>query len=52
VGRFAVTADILNVINAWQRLQEDDLSSTSFNLRLPVAVQPTRFVRIGFRYEF
>jgi hypothetical protein len=52
VGRFAVTADILNVINAGQRLQEDDLSGPSFNLRLPVAVQPTRFVRIGFRYEF
>ena len=52
VGRFAVTADILNVTNAGQRLQEDDLSGPSFNLRLPVAIQPPRFVRIGFRYEF
>ncbi len=51
-GRFAVLADILNVTNAAQRLQEDDLSGPSFNLRLPVAIQPSRFVRMGFRYEF
>ncbi len=52
VGRLAATADILNVTNAGQRLQENDLSGPSFNLRLPVAIQPPRFVRIGFRYEF
>jgi hypothetical protein len=51
-GRFAVSADILNVNNAAQRLQEEDLSGPSFNLRLPVAIQPPRLVRIGFRYEF
>ena len=52
VGRFAVSADIFNVTNAGQRLQENDLSSPSFNLRLPVAIQPPRFVRVGFQYEF
>jgi len=52
VGKFAVSADVLNVTNAGQRLQENDLSGPSFNLRLPVAIQPPRFVRIGFRYEF
>jgi len=51
-GRIAVAADILNVINAGQRLQENDLSGLSFNLRMPVAIQPPRFVRLGFRYEF
>ena len=51
-GRFRVLADVLNVTNAGQRLQEDDLSGPSFNLRLPVAIQPPRFVRMGFRYEF
>jgi hypothetical protein len=51
-GRFTASADILNVTNAAQRLQENDLSGPSFNLRLPVAIQPPRFVRIGFRYEF
>jgi hypothetical protein len=52
IGKFAVSADVLNVTNAGQRLQEDDLSGPSFNLRLPVSIQPPRFVRIGFRYEF
>jgi hypothetical protein len=52
IGRFAVAADILNVTNAGQRLQEDDLSGPSFNLRLPVSIQPPRFLRIGLRYEF
>ena len=51
-GRLALLADILNVANAGQRLQEDDLSGPSFNLRLPVSIQPPRFVRLGFRYEF
>ncbi len=52
VGRFRVLADVLNVTNAGQRLQEDDLSGPSFNLRLPVAIQPPRSLRLGFRYEF
>ena len=52
VGRLALSADILNVTNAGQKLQEDDLSGPSFNLRLPVSIQPPRFVRLGFRYEF
>jgi hypothetical protein len=52
VGRFSVSADIFNVTNAGQRLQEDDLSGPSFNLRLPVAIQPPRFAVVGLRYEF
>jgi hypothetical protein len=51
-GRVAVSADILNVTNAAHRLQEDDLSGPAFLLRLPVAIQPSRFVRLGFLYEF
>jgi hypothetical protein len=51
-GRFRASADVLNVTNAAQRLQENDLTGTSFNLRLPVSIQPARFVRIGLRYEF
>ena len=52
VGRLTALMDILNVTNFSQRLQENDLSSPSFNLRLPVALQPPRFVRVGIRYEF
>jgi hypothetical protein len=51
-GSFTLLADIFNVTNAAQRLQESDLSGRSFNLRLPVAIQPPRSVRVGFRYEF
>jgi hypothetical protein len=52
IGRLAATTDLLNVTNAGERLQENDISGPSFNLRLPVAIQAPRFVRIGFRYEF
>jgi len=52
VGRVAVWADILNVTNARQRVQESDVSGPSFNLRLPVAVEPGRFLRLGIRYDF
>jgi hypothetical protein len=51
-GRFTATADILNVTNAGQSIQQNDLSGPLFNLRLPVAIQPSRFVRLGFRYDF
>jgi hypothetical protein len=51
-GRLTVAADLINVINAGQRVQENDLSGPSFNQRLPVAIQPPRFLRMGLRYEF
>jgi hypothetical protein len=51
-NRLTVSADIFNVTNSAQRLQEDDLTGPSFNLRLPVAIQAPRSVRLGFRYEF
>jgi hypothetical protein len=51
-GRLKLSADVLNVTNAAQRLQENDLTGPSFNLRLPVAIQPPRFLRIGFQYQF
>lgn len=52
LGRLVISADILNVTNAGQRLQENDLSGPTFNLRLPVSIQPPRFLRIGLQYEF
>jgi hypothetical protein len=51
-GRFAVWAEILNVTNAGQAIQQSDLSGPNFNQRLPVAIQPPRFLRIGFRFEY
>jgi hypothetical protein len=51
-GRITVCADILNVMNAAQEIQQSDLSGPAFNSRLPVAIQPPRFVRLGFAYTF
>jgi len=47
-----VSADLLNATNAAHRLQESDLSGPSFNQRLPVAIQPPRFMRVELRYAF
>lgn len=51
-GRLAPSVDILNATNAGQKLQENDFSGPSFNLRLPVAIQEARAVRLQLRYEF
>lgn len=51
-GRLAANLDIMNVANAGASVQEIDWSGSTFNLRLPVAVQPPRFARIEVRYEF
>jgi outer membrane receptor protein involved in Fe transport len=52
IGGLTVSADLLNATNAAHRLQESDLSGPSFNQRLPVAIQPPRFVRVELRYAF
>ena len=52
MGGLTATADVLNAANAGKRLQEDDLSGPSFNLRLPVSIQAPRLVRVELRYEF
>jgi hypothetical protein len=51
-GTLGAVADILNVTNAGKRIQESDASGPLFNLRLPVAIQAPRTVRLGLRYEF
>jgi hypothetical protein len=48
--RFAL--DVLNVTNANNRLQENDLSSPTFNQRLPVVIETPRFIRFELRYQF
>jgi hypothetical protein len=51
-GRIAGTVDLLNVMNADQAIQENDLTGPSFNKRLPVALPAPRSVRLGFRFGF
>ncbi|HEX4167278.1 MAG TPA: hypothetical protein VHZ55_17575 [Bryobacteraceae bacterium] len=52
IGKISLSADVLNLANAGHKLQEEDLSGPSFNLRLPVSIQPPRLVRILLQYEF
>jgi len=51
-GTFVAALDIMNVANSSYKLQENEITGTSFNLRRPVEIQPARFVRIQFRYTF
>jgi hypothetical protein len=52
VGTFDAVLDIMNLVNSSYKLQENEVTGTSFNLRLPVEVQPARFARVQLRYAF
>jgi hypothetical protein len=52
IGKIVAFADVMNVTNAGQSIQQNDLTGPSFNQRLPVAIQPPRFVRFELRYDF
>ena len=51
-GKIEAAGDILNVINAGRKIQENDINGLAFNLRLPTAIQEPRQVRFLLRYEF
>ena len=51
-GTLRVAADLLNAVNSNNRVQESPLSGTLFNQRLPVAIQPPRFIRLNVRFDF
>jgi len=51
-GRISAIADLLNVTNEDLAIQQNDLTSPTFNLRLPIAIEPPRFVRFEVRYRF
>ena len=51
-GRISAAADLLNVTNADLAIQQADLTGPAFNLRLPIAIEPPRFVRFELRYNF
>ena len=51
-GSLDAAIDLLNVANSAYKIQENDVSGTSFNLRLPVEIQPARFARFELRYSF
>jgi hypothetical protein len=51
-GSMRLALDILNVMNASNRVQENDAGGPLFNQRLPVAIETPRFVRVNVTYEF
>ncbi len=51
-GSLDAAIDVFNVANSAYKIQENDVSGTSFNLRLPVEIQPARFARFELRYSF
>lgn len=51
-GTLTAAVDILNLLNSGNSAQEVDWSGATFNLRLPVAVQPPRYARLGVRWDF
>jgi hypothetical protein len=51
-GRLSAIADLLNVTNEDLAIQQTDLTGPTFNLRLPIAIEPPRFARFELRYRF
>jgi hypothetical protein len=51
-NRFTAIADLLNVTNANLAFQQSDITGPSFNLRLPISIEPARFARFELRYRF
>ena len=51
-GLLTAKLDIMNVMNGASATQQNDLTGTSFNLRLPVAIQAPRAVSPGFVLTF
>jgi len=51
-GSFRVALDVFNVTNAAHRIQESEVTGSLFNQRLPVAIEPARFVRFQVEYQW
>ena len=51
-GSVRLIADIFNVANSAKQTREIDRTGPDFNLRLPLALQPPRFLRLGIEFEF
>jgi len=51
-GDAQLALDMVNVLNSDNRIREIDAGGPAFNQRLPIAIEPARFVRIGIQYGF
>jgi hypothetical protein len=48
LGSITALAQIMNVANAAHKIQESDITSPAFDLRLPVGLQAPRVLNLGF----
>jgi hypothetical protein len=51
-GEIRLALDVVNVLNSDNKILEVDASGPTFNLRLPLALEPARFLRMSVRYAF
>jgi hypothetical protein len=51
-GTITASAALFNLTNMGHSLEVSDVTSPTFNLMLPDAIQPPRMMRIDFRYDF
>lgn len=51
-GNLAAAADLMNVTNSGHAIQQSDITGPNFNMRLPLEIQPSRFLRLELRYDF
>lgn len=51
-GALRLTVDVFNLPNLAHNTRERDWSAPEFNERLPLAIQPPRFIALGLEWEF
>ena len=51
-GTAKLALDVANVMNSDHRIREVETSGPTFNQRLPIAIEPARFLRICIQYAF
>jgi hypothetical protein len=51
-GNLRLILDVLNVSNASNHVQENDVSGPTFNQRLPFAIEAPRYLRFEVQYSF
>jgi hypothetical protein len=51
-GSLLAAVDLMNVTNAGNSIVQSDITGPNFLLRLPLAIQPSRYARLEVRYDF
>jgi hypothetical protein len=51
-GQLRLALDVVNVMNSDHRILEVSVTAPTFNQRLPLAIEPARFLRMSLQYAF